>query len=173
VTRVRMTGHRQGVKLMRNRGALLLTILAVALVAAACGRATEEQINQALGITPTPTPSQDDLATATAQAEATEAARQAALASPSGAEAAVALGDVVRGRSQFTTNCMGCHGPGGRGPALLEAGGPGVDITLDQMMSVVRDGTGHPTPPGPYPQSRVADSAIRDITAYILSEANE
>jgi len=158
---------------MRNRGAMLLMILTIGFGVAACGRATDEQINQALGITPTPTPSQDDLATSTAEAEATEAARLAALASPQGESAAIALGDVTRGRGQFQTNCMGCHGPGGRGPNLVQAGGPGIDVTLEQMIAVVRNGDGHPTPPGPYPQSRVADSGIRDITAYILSEATE
>ncbi len=158
---------------MRNRGAMLLMLITIALVVTACGRASDEQINQALGITPTPTPSQDDLATSTAEAEATEAARLAALASPQGESAAVALGDVTRGQSQFQTNCMGCHGPGGRGPNLVQAGGAGAEVTLEQMIAVVRNGAGHPTPPGPYPQSRVADSGIRDITAYILSEATD
>jgi mono/diheme cytochrome c family protein len=152
---------------------MLLIVVTIALGVAACGRATDEQIDQALGITPTPTPSAGDLATSTAQAEATEEARLAALASPQGETAAVALGDVTRGRTQFLTNCMGCHGPGSRGPNLLQAGGPGTGMTPERMMAVVRDGEGHPDPPGPYPQSRVADSAIRDITAYVISEASE
>lgn len=158
---------------MRNRGAMLLLIVAVALVVTACGRATEDQIYQALGITPTPTPSLDDLATSTAAALATEEAKAAALASPSGAEP-VLLGDVTRGRTQFQTNCMGCHGPfSANGPKLLEPGGPGLDVTIEELRAVVRDGTGHPVPPGPYPQSRVADSAINDIHAFIISEASK
>jgi mono/diheme cytochrome c family protein len=158
---------------MGKRGAVLLMIVVIALGVTACGRATEEQINQALGITPTPTPSQADLATSTAAAQATEEARLAAQASPSGA-ATVAVGDVTRGRTQFQTNCMGCHGPFSQiGPKLLEPGGVGVDLTLERLQAVVREGEGHPVPPGPYPQSRVADSAIRDLYAYIQSEANK
>ena len=158
---------------MRNQGAMLLVVFAVALAVTACGRATDEQINQALGITPTPTPSLDDLATSTAAAEAAEATRLAEVASPSG-DAPVALGNVSLGRSQFQTNCMGCHGPFSQiGPKLLEPGGVAVDLTLEEMQAVVREGEGHPTPPGPYPQSRIADSAIRDLYAYILSEANK
>lgn len=158
---------------MRNQRAMLLVILLVALAVTACGRASDEQINQALGITPTPTPSQDDLATSTAAAAATEAARLAELASPSGSTA-VALGNVALGRSQFQTNCMGCHGAFSQiGPKLLEPGGIGTELTVEQLQAVVRDGTGHPVPPGPYPRSRVADSAILDIYAYISSEATE
>ena len=55
-----------------HRGWLLGTVVVTALVLAACGRATEEQIDQALGITPTPTLSAADLAAAT---EAAVAAR--------------------------------------------------------------------------------------------------
>jgi mono/diheme cytochrome c family protein len=152
---------------------MLLILITVALAITACGRATDEQINQALGITPTPTPSQEDLATSTAIAQATEDARLAAQASPSGA-AAVALGDVTRGRTQFQTNCMGCHGAFSQtAPKLLEPGGVGVDLTIEELQAVIRDGEGHPSPPGPYPQSRIADSAIRDLYAYILSEVNK
>ncbi len=153
---------------------MLLMLVTIALVVTACGRASDEQINQALGITPTPTPSQDDLATSTAVAEAADAARLAELASPSGAAAPIALGNVTLGRSQFQTNCMGCHGPFSQiGPKLLEPGGVGAELTLDEVQAVIRDGTGHPVPPGPYPQSRLADSGIRDVYAYILSEAIE
>ena len=159
---------------MHRRGATLLMIITIAIVAVACGRATEDEINQALGITPTPTPSADDLATATANALATEEAREMALASPEGDAAALALGNVSRGRTQFLTTCMGCHGPASQqGPKLTQPGGPGQDVTLDQMVAVLRNGEGHPTPPGPFPPSRLADSAIVDLTAYILAEANK
>jgi mono/diheme cytochrome c family protein len=94
-----------------RRASLLVTIIAVALVAAACGRASEEQINQALGITPTPTASAEQIATATAAASATADARALAASSPG----AAALGDVTQGQRIFTTWCLGCHGPGGQG----------------------------------------------------------
>ena len=61
---------------MRKRGPVLaLTFLSVLIVVVACGRASEEDINNALGIVPTATLSGEQIA------QATEAAQTAASAS--------------------------------------------------------------------------------------------
>ena len=152
------------------RRALLVTaLIGVAAAVAACGRATEEDINQALGITPTPTASAAQIATGTAAASATAAARAAAASSP-GAGPAVALGDVTRGRRHFQTQCAGCHRPGGAGPDILAAGGAGANVTLESLEPLIREGTGH-SPPGPYRTTEISDAALRDIAAYIRSSA--
>jgi mono/diheme cytochrome c family protein len=142
-------------------------VVGVALVAAACGRATEDQINQALGITPTATLSAEQIASATEAASATAAARLLAASSPG----ASALGDVTQGRRQFTTWCSGCHGPGGAGPDILSSGSPGASVTADTLLPLVREGTGHASPPGPYLPTEINDDQIADIAAYLNSEA--
>lgn len=93
---------------MHPRLLLMISVISIAIGAAACGRATEEQINQALGITPTATMSAEQVASATAAVTATAEARELAMASPAGA----ALGDVTAGKRQFETWCSGCHSPG-------------------------------------------------------------
>lgn len=153
---------------MRTRSTLLATMIGVAFLAAACGRATEEEINQALGVTPTPTRSAEEIATGTAVAQAAAATRtaEAAMAGSPGAE--VALGDVTRGRTQFTLNCIGCHGPAGQGGNLLEPGGPASSLTYEQLLAVVRQGQNHPTK---FETFRISDSSIADVLAYIQAES--
>ena len=153
---------------MHRRLALLVTVVSVALTAAACGRATEEQINQVLGITPTATMSVAEIAAATEAANATSAARTAAASSP-GAET---LGDVAQGERQFNTWCQGCHGPGGIGPDIRSPGSPGASVTAAALLPLVREGTGH-TPPGPYKTTDISDQQVADIAAYLTSEAAE
>lgn len=155
----------------RGRGLLLAMVAGTVLVVAACGRATEREINQALGITPTPTPSAEQLATGTARAiaAATEAARAAS--SPGTAGQVAAVGDVSRGSRQFTTWCFNCHGPAGTGPKLLEQGGAGAAVTLEMLLPLVREADGHASPPGPYTASEIPDGAVADLVAYILSRA--
>lgn len=152
---------------------MVLTIVAVAVSLAACGRASREQINQALGITPTPTLTADQIATATAAPSATTAARTALALSPGTPEVEVALlGDVRRGGTQFTVNCARCHrGSAARGGDLLAAGGPGADVTFESLLAIVRAGENHPTPPGPVPASRIDDADLQDLVAYIRSNA--
>ena len=152
---------------VRQRFTLLVTVVAIALVAAACGRATEDQINQALGITPTPTLSAEQIASATEAASATAAARLLAASSPD----AVALGDVTQGSRQFNTWCSGCHGPGGAGPDILSPGSPGASVTADSLLPLIREGVGHAAPPGPYRVTELSDDQILDIAAYLSSEA--
>ena len=109
---------------MLKRLGLMTTVVAITLTVAACGRATEDQINQALGITPTATMSAEQIVESTAAASATSAARELALASPG----AAAAGDVTAGKRQFDTWCIGCHGPGGVGPDILSPGSPGSTV---------------------------------------------
>ncbi len=153
-----------------HRGWLLGTVVIAALVLAACGRATEDQINQALGITPTPTPSEADIAAATEAAIATEEAKQLAMASP-GAGGGVFLGDAVKGKLTFTMWCANCHGPGGNGGNILEPGSAGASIEPTTFIDMVRNGTNHA--PGPYQAFQVSDAAVQDLGAYILAEANK
>ncbi len=154
---------------MRTRSTLLATVIGVAFLVAACGRATEEEINQALGITPTPTRSAEEIATGTAAAQVAAATRTAEAAAMAGSPgAAVALGDVTRGRTQFTLNCIGCHGPAGQGGNLLEAGGPGSGLTYEQLLAVVRQGQNHPTK---FETFRISDKSIADVLAYIQAQS--
>ena len=153
---------------MRRRLSLLVTVVAVALVAAACGRATEDQINQALGITPTPTLSAEQIASATEAASATTAARLLAASSPG----AAVQGDVAQGGRQFNTWCAGCHGPGGAGPDILSPGSAGASVTADSLLALVREGSDHADPPGPYRTTEISDDQIADIAAYLDSETS-
>lgn len=149
---------------MLKRLALMTTVGAIALTVAACGRATEEQINQALGITPTATMSAEQIAESTAAASATSAARDLAMSSPG----AVAAGDVTAGKRQFDTWCIGCHGPGGSGPDVLSAGSPGASVDPDTLLLMIREGEGH-TPPGPYRNTEISDKQVIDLAAYLQS----
>ena len=161
------TDARDWVKPVRRRFTLLFTVVAIALIGAACGRATEDQINQALGITPTATASAEQIAAATEAASATAAARQLAASSPG----AASLGDVTQGSRQFNTWCSGCHGPGGPGPDIRSPGSPGASVSADSLLPLVREGVGHANPPGPYLPTEISDDQIADIAAYLNSEA--
>ena len=151
---------------VRRRFTVLVTLISVVMIGAACGRATEEQINQALGITPTATMSAEQIASATEAASATAAARELALSSPG----AGALGDVTQGARQFQTWCSGCHGPGGIGPDIRAPGSAGASVTADSLLPLVRDGEGH-TPPGPYLPTEISNDQIADVAAYLNQEA--
>ncbi len=151
---------------MGNRGTLLLATVVLAITLAACGRASDLQINQALGITPTPTQSAEEIASATSAAVASATESAIAEEAPAGEP----LGDARRGERQFTTQCVGCHRAGGQGPEILEPGSPGSDVTPDSLLALVRDGTGHPEG-STYSSTQLTDSQVNDLAAYILSEA--
>ncbi len=153
---------------MRDRGLLLLATVVLAVALAACGRATEGQIDQALGITPTPTRSAAEIANGTAAVAATEAARAATQTTPD----ALALGDATRGQRQFTTWCVGCHRPGGSGPNVLEPGSPGSSVTAESLLALVREGTGHPEGLT-YPSTQISDGQVDDLATYIRSRAGQ
>lgn len=152
-----------------RRGTGLVSIIVVAIVLIACGRATDQQIDQALGITPTVTID----STAEADREATLDAELALAESSPGSSdvAVVALGNPALGMSKYQFVCLMCHtvGGGGSAPDLLASGGPAGGITLEELTVIVREGTGHP--PGPYADFQVTDSDISNILAYILEES--
>ncbi len=156
---------------MRRLPALFLSLIAVILSIAACGRASEVEIDQALGITPAPTVSADQLATRESEAAAAASAQAVAAASSPRTAGQAAVGDITRGGRQFLTNCSGCHNPGGRGPNLIEPGGPGAAVTGESLLPILREGINHPVPPGPYSAARLSDAAILDLAAYIQSRA--
>lgn len=144
----------------------MATVIAISFFAAACGRSTEDQINQALGITPTATLTTEQLDSAAAAASATSTARQLALSSPG----AAAFGDVTAGKRQFDTWCTGCHGPGGSGPDILAAGSAGAKADPDFLLALVREGAGH-TPPGAYKVTEISNKQVLDLSAYLISSA--
>lgn len=149
---------------MLKRLGLMTTVVAITLTVAACGRATEDQINQALGITPTATMSAEQIVESTAAASATSAARELAMASPG----AAAAGDVTAGKRQFDTWCIGCHGPGGIGPDILSPGSPGSTVDPATLQVMIREGEGH-TPPGAYKTTEISDKQVIDIASYLQS----
>ena len=152
---------------VHRRLVLLVALITVALGAAACGRATEDQINQALGITPTATESAEQMASATKAASATAAARLLAASSPG----AAALGDITKGSRLFQTWCSGCHGPGGIGPDIRSPGSPGASVSAETLLPLVRQGVGHADPPGPYSKTEITDAQVADIAAYLNDQA--
>jgi mono/diheme cytochrome c family protein len=151
---------------VRQRSTLHVAIIAVVVLATACGRATKEQINQALGITPTPT---HEALLAAASGTATGVGT--AGAATAGIAPVEVLGDVTQGKRQFGTWCAGCHGPGGAGPDIRSPGSPGSTVTAESLLPLVRDAKGHSTPPGPYKPTEISDAQIADIAAYLRSEA--
>jgi mono/diheme cytochrome c family protein len=150
---------------MRTRGSFLIMTLAIALVAVACGRASQKDIDSALGITPTATLSAAEIATGTSQAiaDATKQAQAlAALSSPGSGGSPVSLaaaGDVVQGRTQFMIRCQQCHQPAGTGtgPALTGPNNPAVAMTDEQLEALIRTGVNHSTPPGAFTTIDISD----------------
>jgi len=151
----------------------------IAVVVVACGRASEEDINNALNITPTPTLSTQQIAdqTAAAQSEAsTREAAQAALSSPGAEGSAVvdlaSAGNPTLGRTAFLMRCQGCHTPGGQpAPALSGPGNPATKYTDEQLVQLLRTGEGHATPPGPLSVVDVNEKQMIDILAFIRQQS--
>ena len=139
----------------------MLAVIAVVLLVVACGRATEEQIDQALGITPTPTVDAAEAARASKEAEV------AGAASPVDTNAGVA----ALGRTKFQFNCQTCHSPGGTAPDLLATGGPYANIDYATLYPILREGEGHSPSPGPYETFVITDDDIANIGAYIREQA--
>ena len=159
-----------------RRGALLLALLLVAATAVACGRASEDEINAALGITPTATPNAGQLvaATSTAASRATDVAAAAAGTAVSGdavAELLLADGNVALGQTPFFQNCLTCHGAGGVGGQLN--GANSADLGAGDFVALIRDGTGHPVPPGPFAVNRISDDQLRNLYAWLLSVSGQ
>ncbi|MCC6945018.1 MAG: c-type cytochrome [Thermomicrobiales bacterium] len=162
---------------MRNRATILAMAIGIVFVVAACGRASEDDINDLLGIVPTPTLSSEQIAQATEQAEAAASAAAAMAASPgSGPDGAVAAGfdasqgDVVIGRQQFQFKCQQCHRPdgAGTGPALSGPDNPSVPLSDNDIAVLVREGHGTSNPmvaPG------LSDSQLAGIIKFLRDQS--
>lgn len=160
----------------RRRMSLLLCLLSLAVVAVACGRASEDDINSALGITPTATRNADQIAAATTAAndQATQIALGDSATPPTGDEAAAQLlanGNVVLGQTVFFQNCLSCHGP--NAPAGTLNGPNDADLSPGVFVAMIREGTGHPVPPGPFPAQRVSDDQLRNLHAWLVSVSGQ
>lgn len=160
----------------RRRGYMLGSIVFLAVIAVACGRATEDDINSALGITPTATLSADQqqTATAAAAARATDAALGIA-PSPGSLDNVdlASLGNLTLGRTTFAVQCQRCHTPNGQGvaPALSGANNPAAALTDSQLYSVMNDGTNHGQDiGGPGALGTLTDKQIYDIIAFLRSQ---
>ncbi|MCC6791681.1 MAG: c-type cytochrome [Thermomicrobiales bacterium] len=161
---------------MRTRLSFLVVTIAVAFVAVACGRATQQEIDSALGITPTATLSAEMMATGTAQAVAAEQTRTAAIAAADagGSPVAIALtGDVVQGRTQYQLRCLNCHRANNAvgAPVLSGPDNPSVAISDEDMIALVRTGEGHATPPGPLTEVTISDRQLINIIAFIRDQS--
>ena len=154
----------------RTKALLLLGMVGMTLLVAACGRASDAEIMSAIGITPTPTQSAEQIATATEAAVAQQTAVAAAASSP-GAGGAVAMGDITRGERTFNSNCVQCHTAGAPGGDILAPGGPASALTLESLTTLVREAPNH-TPPGPYQTFQVSDRALGDLLAYLIAESS-
>lgn len=157
---------------MRKRGSILaITLLSVLLVVVACGRASEQDINNALGIKPTATLSGEQIAQATKSAEAAASAIAAGATPVPGAVAALPVGDVRLGQQQFQFQCSQCHMPNGKGraPALTVPNSPAADLTDQQIFDLVRTGEGHTGQQG-ISVVRLSDKQLASIIAYIRDQ---
>ncbi len=162
---------------MRKRGSILaITFLSVLIVVVACGRASEDDINNALGIKPTATLSDEQIAQATkaADAAASAIAEGGTPAAESGIAAIMQLGDLTLGQQQFSFQCTACHqvNGSGRGPALTTADSPAVDLTDEQLYDLVRNGTGH-TGQQPVSTVRISDRQLASIILYIRDQISK
>jgi mono/diheme cytochrome c family protein len=163
---------------MRGRLSLMMVMCGLAALLVACGRASPADIDAALGITPTPTLSAEQIATGTAEALAdqqTRTAAQAQLGSPGsgGPVELAAAGNPALGRTQYLLRCQQCHAPGGAGraPALAGPDNPATALSDQQLFDLVRTGTGHPAPPGPYSTVDITDKQLIDVIAFIRQQS--
>lgn len=171
-----MPALRSSSQRLRRRAGLIVCLLSLTVLAAACGRASEDDINSALGITPTATQSAEQIAavTATAEARASQSAAGGAATPATADEAAAALlasGNVALGQTVFFQNCLSCHGP--NAPAGVLNGPNDADLSAGSFLALIRDGTGHPTPPGPFIAQRISDDQLRNLYAWLVSVSGQ
>jgi mono/diheme cytochrome c family protein len=161
----------------RHRAYWLIAVVCLATFAVACGRASEADINAALGITPSPTLSADDIATSTALAS-DNATRVAG--GGEGVDTAAddttdltVLGNPMIGRTSFLSNCTGCHAANGSGVAAPVPGASGMAALLTdmQLYNVIREGTNHGEDVGgPGARANLTDKQIYDMIAFIRNQ---
>lgn len=163
---------------VRTRVSFLMMCAVIAVIAVACGRASQDDIYEALNITPTPTLSDqqiaDNTAVAIAEAETEVAVRTALAASPVDGQGAnlAAAGDPVAGRTAFTQRCMGCHRAGGAGigPELAGPSNPAVELTDQEIIDLVRTGEGHGETV-PFTDVAIREEQLIDVLAYIREQS--
>ena len=158
----------------RSRASFLVMCLVLSVVVVACGRASQEEIDEALGSTPTMTDEELTLETAQAltQQQTREAVQQQQLATP-GNEGAVDIastGNPTLGRTTFAQRCMGCHKAGGIGPDLAGPTSPINTMTDQEIIDLLRSGDGH-TPPGPLTTVDISDSNMPNLLAYLREQS--
>ena len=164
---------------VRTRLSFLVMCAAVGVVMVACGRATQDDINNALQITVTATMSEQEIAQGTEQALSEVATREAAgsaLSSPGANGGPVDLasaGNATMGRTAFLMRCQGCHSPAGAGaaPALTGPDNPAVALSDQELVDLLRTGEGHSTPPGPLSEVDVNEQQMIDILAFIRQQS--
>lgn len=161
---------------MRRRFSFLVATIAVAVVAVACGRASKDDINAALGITPTATLSAEMMATGAAQVAAAEQTRTAAFAAAEagGSPVAMALtGDVVQGRTQYQLRCLNCHRANNavNAPVLSGPDNPATKLSDAELVALVRTGEGHASPPGPLSEVTISERQLINIIAFIRDQS--
>ena len=161
---------------MRKRLTFLVATIAVAFIAVACGRASQDDINAALGITPSATLSAEMMATGTAQVQIAEQTRTAAVAAAEAGGSPVALaltGDVVQGRTQYQLRCLNCHRPNNavNAPILSGPGNPATQFSDEELVALVRTGEGHATPPGPLNEVTISERQLINIIAFIRDQS--
>ena len=162
----------------RARFSFIAMCAMVSILLVACGRASEDDINNALNITAIPTLSADEIAQSTQQAindEETRVAASTEIAGSPGADGSVdiaAAGNPVLGQGVFNGRCLGCHkaGGGGMGPDLSGPTSPVVAMTDQQIVDLIRSGEGH-TPPGPLTTIDISDSQMPNLLAYLRQQA--
>ncbi len=156
---------------MRKRGSVLaLTFLSVLIVVVACGRASEQEINNALGIKPTATLSDEQIAQASKVAVAAASAI-AAGGTPEPVNGGLPVGDVRLGQQQFQFQCMQCHQPSGAGPggAITGAESPVLAMSDLEIFDLVRTGEGHAEVAG-ISAVRLSDNQLASIIAYVRDQ---
>lgn len=166
---------------VRTRFSFLAMVVLVAIIAVACGRASPEDIDEALGITSTATLSEADVAQLTQEAINEQETREAAQASlQSGSPVAggspvdlASAGDPVAGRTAFLQRCQSCHRPGGAGPApeLVGPNNPATQYSDAELVEMLRTGEGHADPPGPLDEVAVNEQQMLNILAYIRQQS--
>lgn len=163
---------------VRTRASFLMMFGVIAVVAVACGRASQGDIYQALGVTPTPTLSDqqiaDQTAVAVAEAETQVAVQTALAASPVDGEGAnlAAAGNPLSGRTSFQQRCMSCHRVGGAGPApeLAGPGNPATALTDQEIIDLVRTGEGHGETL-PFDEVDIREDQLIDVLAFIREQS--
>ena len=155
---------------------MLATIILLAVVAVACGRASKDDINSALGITPTATLTADQQDAANARATDIASGNAASPGAGPGDVDLASLGNATTGRTAFLVQCQRCHTPGGNGPAPALTGGtnPAANLNDGQLYDLMKAGTNHDKASGgPGPIGTLTDKQIEKIMEKLMKTYKE